>query len=144
MKPAPEFQEGRKLLKRSALRERSWLDKLRAVFASFAFRFMMRYVIGLSVAVLLVMVMLYGGYSYQYFREHEHILGEQLAVLVERAERGEDLGEVSSLPQQPVRGRTYFLLVDPAGRKLAGNLDGRPPKLHENWWEMKAGTLFGS
>lgn len=122
---------------------RSWLGKFRAVVASFTFRFMLRYVIGLSAAVLVLMVMLYGGYSYQYFRELEQILDKQISVLSERAERGVPLGDIS-LPQRPVRSRIYFLLTDADGRKIAGNLDARPPKLHKSWWEVKGGTMLGN
>src|SRR5690606_9255841 len=124
------------------IKQKSWLEKLRAVFASFAFRFMLRYVVGLSAAVLLVMVSLYATYSYQYFVDHERIIDDQLHDLSLRIERGENLEQVSLLPPPPVRGENYFLLLDAGGNKIAGNLNAWPKNLYQNWWDLKSSTFF--
>ena len=125
------------------LLERSWLLKLRrALFASSAFRIMLSYVVGLSIAVLSVMAVLYTSYSYRYFLDNERLIDAQLDELAGRFAKGDDLHDVRLSNNSLIRGENYFLLLNAQSNKVAGNLDAWPQPLYGRWVDLKRDTLF--
>ena len=124
-------------------RSNSLLQNLRMTFASFAFRFMLKYVVGLSSAVFAVMLALYASYSYRYFSENEAIIGAQLDELSARFETSGTLGEVHLRNNSPLGGENFYLLEDPQGQKVAGNLDTWPQALLADWSAVVRKAQFG-
>ena len=118
---------------RVPLRSNSLLDNLRMTFASFAFRFMLKYVVILGAAVFAVMLSLYASYSYRYFSENEALIGAQLDELSSRFEKDGVLGEVHLPNKSLFEGENYYLLVDTQGHKVAGNLEVWPEALLADW-----------
>lgn len=121
----------------------SLLENLRMTFASFAFRFMLKYVVALSAAVFAVMLSLYASYSYRYFSENEALIGKQLNELSDRFEKSGALGEVHLQSKSLIGGENYYLLVDQQGRKLDGNLDAWPQTLLADWPSVVRKARFG-
>lgn len=122
----------------------SWLATLRMAFASLTFRFMLRYVIGLSGVVFLVMVALYASYSYNYFADSEKLIESQLNELADRYERTGSLGQVELSSNSLLGSATHYLLVDAQGHKVAGNIDVWPTGLLNSWIQVqRAGPLKG-
>ena len=115
------------------------LGNLRAVFASLAFRFMLRFAIALSVAVFLVMIALYASGSYRFYSQNEQAITRELNALAARFERDGRLGNIR-LDHDVTN--LHYLLVDAKGRKVAGDLDAWPHDMLRSWWDLKQRTQF--
>lgn len=123
-------------------RLRTASGNVRAVFASLAFRFMLRYVLGLSAAVFCVMAVLYASYSYRYYTENETLLSQQLTELAARYRSDGHLHHVQ-LPSDPIgEASLRYLLVDANGRKLAGDAQAWPADMLRSWFDLKQRTHF--
>jgi len=102
---------------------------LRKILTSFTFRFMLIYVFVLSLAVFLVMALIYGFFTYNYFQDLREAIVDELDVLTIIYE-GQGVSGVEQyvLDQQHETGsgRFQYLLTDSEYRKLAGNLQRWP------------------
>ncbi len=123
-----------------------WLHAIsanvRAVFASVTFHFMLRYVLGLSIAVFVVMVALYATSSHRYYETSEAAIEHELATLVTRFNRDGRLGDVQFQHRLTDGDRLHYLLVDAEGHKVDGDLAEWPHNLLQSWWDLKQRTLF--
>jgi signal transduction histidine kinase len=123
-----------------------WLNavfsNLRAVFASLAFRFMLRYVVGLSIAVFLVMITLYASNSYRFYAQNEKLIASELQRLVERFEHDGNLERVELSRDPTGTVSLHYLLVAADGRKVAGDIDEWPQDMLRSWWDLKQRTQF--
>lgn len=117
------------------------LANVRAVFASLTFRFVLRFAIGLSLAVFLVMIALYGWGSYRFYAQNEHLVGRYLDDLSARFVHDGHLGDVHFEPDGTI-GRMRYLLVDAEGRKVQGDFDEWPRDMLHSWWDLKQRTRF--
>jgi signal transduction histidine kinase len=99
------------------------------VLASYTFRFMSVYVAGLSVAVLIVLTLIYAAFSYDYFNDLHGSVTHEIKTLSEVYEQG-GLEGVDRFVDDKVRlgrlNRFFYLVVDANYNKLAGNLEAWP------------------
>lgn len=100
-----------------------------AVLTSVAFRFNLFYVLGLSVVVFLVMALLYGLFTYNYFQQLQASIVEELETL-ELIHAGQGLAGIEQymLDQRMAdeAPRFHYLLTDGDFNKLTGTLDQWP------------------
>ena len=112
--------------------------KLRSILLSVTFRFMLLYVLVLSIAVFLVMALIYGVFAYGYFQELQESVVEELDSL-NLVYTGQGVAGVeqyiSDQGQSGRGGRFQYLLTDASRNKLAGTLDGWPDyrELGDGW-----------
>lgn len=88
--------------------------------------------IGVSIAVFVVLALVYGSYTLGYFRELNALVEKETAALAAR-EASDGIPGVSATIaeriQAPTFPRLFYLLVDASGEKLAGNLARWPERL---------------
>lgn len=102
---------------------------LNRILSSFTFRFSLIYIIVLSVAVTVVLGIVYAVYSYQFTNEVHNAIDSEFNALLKQYEQGGEAGVERFIKErsQPHRGSVFFyLLVDERGHKLAGNLSEWP------------------
>jgi signal transduction histidine kinase len=100
-----------------------------AVLTSVAFRFNLLYVLGLSVVVFVVMALLYGIFTYNYFQRLQASILEELETLeLIHAGQGAQGVELYMMDQRlaDTAPRFHYLLTDSAYNKLAGTLEQWP------------------
>ncbi len=99
------------------------------ILTSFTFRYMLLYVLALSAAVFLMMAVIYGFFTYNYFQELRQSIIEELETLA-LVYQGQGVPGVeqyvSDQQQSPTTGRFHYLLTDAEFDKLAGTLDQWP------------------
>lgn len=99
------------------------------ILTSVTFRFMLAYVVALSLAVFMVMALIYGVFAYSYFKDLRSSIVEELEVLTLIYE-GQGVAGVDQYvrdQQNPSsRGRFHYLLADASFQKLTGTLDSWP------------------
>lgn len=99
------------------------------ILASYTFRFMSVYVVSLSVAVLIVLTLVYATYSYDYFKQLHDSITTEIDTLDQVFEE-ENLRELERLVEEKMSNgelvRFSFLLVDADGQRLLGNIDRWP------------------
>lgn len=116
------------------------------VLASYTFRFMSFYVAGLSVAVLIVLVLVYATFSYDYFHDLRDSVNDELDHLETLLKRG-GLDAVDNFVSGEAllgeRKRVYYLVVDRGYNKLAGNLEAWPEyrEYGEGWLSFQLDIL---
>ncbi len=99
------------------------------ILASYTFRYMSVYVIGLSVSVLIVLMLVYATYSYDYFKKLHNAVADEIETLGQIYEDKEFGGLEHFISEKVKEGelnRFYYLVVDEHDKKLAGNLDTWP------------------
>lgn len=105
------------------------LSLIKKVFASYTFRFLSSYVIGLSIAVLVVLSLVYTAFSYSYFKNLGDDVNAQM-IMLEAVYRNGGLEAVNHFVNAKHRpdelNRFFYLLTDESYRKLAGSLDSWP------------------
>jgi signal transduction histidine kinase len=112
--------------------------KLRSILVSVTFRFMMLYVLTLSLAVFLVMVVIYGFFAYSYVRDLQHAVVDELDTL-SLLYSGQGVAGVDQYITDQSRdwegGRFHYLLADSDYNKLSGTLDRWPEyrELGDGW-----------
>ena len=110
---------------------------LRTILTSLTFRFMLVYVVTLSVAVFLVMAVIYGFFTYGYFQELQESVVEELdTVSLIYAGQGVDGVEQYFRDREAADDRRFeYLLADADYGKLAGTLDSWPEyrELGDGW-----------
>jgi signal transduction histidine kinase len=102
--------------------------KLRSILTSFTFRFMLLYVTALSVAVFVIMAILYGAFTYGYFDQLQEAVVDELST-VQLVYAGQGLAGVEQYLEDSAAGdgrRFQYLLTDPQYNKLAGTLRSWP------------------
>lgn len=114
------------------------LSLIKKVFASYTFRFLSSYVIGLSIAVLVVLTLVYTAFSYTYFKNlGESVNGEMVKLEAVYHNGGvEAVNHFVNAKHRPEElNRFFYLLVDENYNKLAGSLDSWPKFRHssEGW-----------
>lgn len=101
--------------------------KLGRVLTSFTFRYMLLYVVGLSAAVFLLMVLIYGLFTHNYFEDLRESIIEELDTLTRvHSEQGVGGVERYISEQQRIGGRFHYLLTDPQYNKITGTLESWP------------------
>jgi signal transduction histidine kinase len=99
------------------------------ILTSVTFRFMLLYVLALSVAVFLVMAIIYGFFTYNYFQDLRESIVEELETL-SLVYEGQGVAGVelyiSDQQQSPSTGRFHYLISDPDFQKLEGTLPQWP------------------
>lgn len=99
------------------------------ILASYTFRFMSVYVAGLSVAVLIVLALVYAAFSYDYFNQLHSSVSHEINMLSQVYEQ-DGLEGVDRFVEEKVKlgrlNRFFYLVVDGNYNKLAGNLDVWP------------------
>ena len=97
------------------------------VLTSFTFRFMLLYVVGLSIAVFLLMVLIYGIFAYNYFEDLQDTIVEELETITLVYESQGVAGVEQYIADQQQRGgRFHYLLTDAEFNKVTGTLDDWP------------------
>ncbi len=102
------------------------------IFRTSLFRYTLNYVVGVSIAVFVVLAMVYGSYTLGYFRELNALVARETAALSGRDATDGIPGVSASIAeriQTPTFPRLFYLLVDANGEKLAGNLARWPDRL---------------
>ncbi|MGB1906011.1 MAG: ATP-binding protein [Spongiibacter sp.] len=112
---------------------------LNKIFTSFTFRFLVGYVAWLSVAVLLVLMLIYAFIAYDFFSDVHRSVEVELKELREAYEEGGEEGvdrfvEVRSGPTRLIR--FFYYVGDSERHKVAGNLEEWP-----NTKEYRGGWL---
>lgn len=102
---------------------------IRKALASYTFRFILVYVVSLSVGVLVILSLVYATLSYDYFQRLDDRVRQELddfaAVYADNGIAGVDrFVEQKSQTIEP--DRFYYLVADANFRKLAGDLHGWP------------------
>ena len=102
------------------------------IFRTSLFRYTLNYVIGVSIAVFVVLALVYGSYTLGYFRELNALVAKETAALAARDTTDGIAGVSGTIAeriQTPTFPRLFYLLVDARGEKLAGNLARWPERL---------------
>jgi signal transduction histidine kinase len=119
---------------------------LRKKFRDSLFRYTLYYLVGVSVAVFVVLAMVYASITYGYFRELNGLIEAETRYLNGRYGSDGLDGVSTSIAEriQEVRfPRLFYLLVDADGEKMAGNLAHWPERLghSEQWVGLNKGLL---
>ncbi|CAA0087488.1 Signal-transduction histidine kinase senX3 [Zhongshania aliphaticivorans] len=111
---------------------------LSKIFTSFTFRFLVSYVAWLSVAVFMVLALIYAFIAYDFFAEVHHSVESELGALSEAYKNGgeEAVDEFVRIHSGPDRLIRFFYYVgDENLNKIAGNLDYWPDSQeYRNGW----------
>lgn len=102
---------------------------LRDVLTSLTFRYISKYVTVLSATVFLLLGILYGYFSYNYFNDLSNSIVDELDTLVVIYEGQSLRGVRQYIDDQlnaPSLGRFYYLVTDDQGNKVAGDLPAAP------------------
>lgn len=104
------------------------------IFSTYTFRYAVTYVTSLSVAVFLVLGLIYASFSYDYFNDVHGSIIDELDNF-EKSYRDGSLDGVESFVGKRTApesfNKFYYLLVDANYNKVAGNLD-QWPKFHSH------------
>ncbi len=111
---------------------------LSRIFRANLFLYTLYYLIGVSVAVFIVLALIYASLTYGFFGEMNALISAETRMLNERyAAGGEEAvsEEIALRIQEPRFPRLFYLLVDAQGRKIGGNLAHWPERLGqgEEW-----------
>lgn len=119
---------------------------IRQVFGSLTFRYIAKYLTVLSGTVFLLLVVLYGYFSYGYFRQlSSSIVDEQESLVL--VYRGQSLAGVRQYVADQVRvlsmDRFHYLVSDDRGTKVAGDLppDTRYREFEDGWLGFELAVL---
>lgn len=114
-------------------------------FASITFRFMFYYVACLSIAVTILLGLLFASFSYRYFRDADQLVYAELERLTEVYQRGGRAALIDKTPGESAAGRLfYYQLEDSDGNKLAGNLPTEKVFGYDNWLQWEYAVIFQS
>ncbi len=111
---------------------------LSRILSSYVFRFTFFYATGLSVAVFVLLAIIYAAYSYNMYVEVNTSLQTEMQ-LVEQQLAAAGLAQADKILQNRVaadkRGRYYYLVADSNFQKVAGNLQAWPEyREHVTGW----------
>lgn len=116
---------------------------LKRIFASLTFRFMFAYVAGLSLAVFVVLALIFASYSYNYYSSVNQAIRHESARLrdIYRSGGSAALEAVFAQPQNGRSEQRFFYLLTDAGRsRLAGTLDAWPAEDYQSWLLLEYGV----
>ncbi len=109
---------------------------LSRIFASLTFRFMFAYVAGLSLAVFVVLALIFASYSSNYYSAVNQSIKDE-AVRLRTIYRGGGVDALGAAFARPQNGRSeerfLYLLSDPDRNRLAGTLDTWPAEIYQSW-----------
>lgn len=113
---------------------------LSRILASLTFRFMFSYVVGLSLAVFVVLALVWASYSYNYYRSVNSTLQEESARLVGIYRHG-GVAKLEAEFSKPQSARTdqqfFYLLTDANRNTLSGTLEQWPPDDFHSWLSLE-------
>jgi signal transduction histidine kinase len=118
--------------------------QIRDVVNSLTFRYIVKYVTALSAAVFLLLGVFYLYFSYTSFKQLGESVVEELDTL-RVVYRGQGLSGVeqyiSDQMASPSLNRFYYLVTDPSGTKVAGNLPAAPryKEFNDGWLGFEMG-----
>lgn len=115
---------------------------LRKTFASITFRFMFYYVACLSMAVFVLLGLLFASFSYKYFRDGDQLVNAELNRLAYIYHDGGLAAVTAEFGAN--KGNFYYRLVDSAQHKLAGSLPEGEVSGYNNWLEWEYAVIFQS
>ncbi len=118
---------------------------VKQILASLTFRFMVAYVVGLSLAVFIVLALLFASYSYNYFSEvNKNIRDESQRLLnIYKAGGNAALEEALTVPQSGRAAQDFlYLLIDKNHKKLSGTLHAWPTNSYGSWAALEYGVSF--
>ncbi|HSB95903.1 MAG TPA: HAMP domain-containing sensor histidine kinase [Spongiibacteraceae bacterium] len=118
---------------------------IKKILASLTFRFMVAYVAGLSLAVFVVLALLFASYSYNYFSEVNKTTHNEALRLEDIYNKGgrAALAEVLAAPQSGRAAQDFlYLLVDKDRNKLSGTLHSWPANSYASWLALEYGVSF--
>lgn len=104
------------------------------IFHAETFRYALLYLTGVSGAVFVVLALGYGWVAYGYFHDMNTLIATEERSLAEvHAAAGAQAtaDAIAERVQTATPERLFYLLVDPAGRKIAGNLSHWPERMSE-------------
>jgi signal transduction histidine kinase len=115
---------------------------LNRIFRANIFLYTLNYLVGVSVAVFVVLALVYGSLTWGYFREMNELIDDETRVLSERMAREGLAGVSVSIAeriQAPSFPRLFYLVIDGHGHKIAGNLAHWPERLGqgEEWLDFR-------
>ncbi len=116
------------------------------ILTSYTFRFMSTYVASLSVASLVVMMLVYAAFSYDYFKDLRASVNDEANTLLAAFKEGGAEG-VEALVEERTQNRElkrfFYLVVDKDFNKVAGNLHSWPKYKHygEGWLSFQSDVL---
>jgi signal transduction histidine kinase len=119
------------------------------VLTSLAFRYMLLYVLGLSIAVFLLMVLIYGVFAYGYFEDLQDSIVEELETIT-LIHQGQGVAGVEQYiaDQQQGGGKFHYLLADAEFNRVTGTLESWPRyrEFGDGWvsFGLDATDLLGS
>lgn len=102
------------------------------IFRNSIFRYTLNYLIWVSVAVFVMLALVYASLTFYFFRDMHTMIGAETAqIQTAHASRGIDgvAEAIGERIQRPAFPRLFYLLVDADGRKLTGNLARWPERL---------------
>lgn len=118
----------------------------RRIFASLTFRFMFSYVAGLSLAVFVMLALIFASFSYSYFRTTSQDVKNESARLVAIYRQGgksaleavmtaqQSQFQVETFDRYQLREQHFFyLLADANHTPIAGTLSEWPANLYDSW-----------
>lgn len=105
------------------------MSRLGSFLRSTTARFVALYLLIQTLTTILIMVFIYQATSRQLLADAAQLVSEERAVLVDRFQRQGPQGTVALIEARmhTVPEANVFLLLDPAGKVLAGNLASWPP-----------------
>ncbi len=111
----------------------------RKTFASITFRFMFSYVACLSIAVFVLLGLLFASYSYNYFREADQAVETELGRLISIYHQQGHGALITAVAVQPELAKPtfYYLLADAKRQKIAGTLAAWPESRYGSWLELE-------
>ena len=105
---------------------------------------MFAYVAVLSVAVFVLLAVVYGFYSYGQFAHYDEKLGEELTNLQQHYQKEGVEGVEQYITQRSRLNRFFYLLVDEDGKRLAGDFESMPSyrEFGDDWLSFERDVLL--
>lgn len=128
---------------------------LKRILSSLTFRFMFAYVVGLSLAVFVVLALVFASFSYNYFRTNSEQVKEESARLVTIYRQGGIAALEAEITAQQLRSRSealsehqsrehqfLYLLADSQRKPIVGNLGAWPANIYQTWVSFQYHIAF--
>jgi len=113
---------------------------LTRLFASLTFRFMFAYVAGLSLAVFVILALIFASYSYNYYSEVNRAVRSE-SVRLQDIHRNAGLQALRAEFARPQQGRSedsfLYLLADANRGRIAGTLETWPSPNDRSWLALE-------
>ncbi len=121
-------------------------SEIRRVLSSLTFRYVAKFLLALTGMVMLIAALLYGIYSYRYFRDLSASIVDEQETLV-LIYRGQGLAGIKQYIEDQrdanLLDRFHYMILDPDGERIGGDL---PRSTHykvfdDGWLDLELGLL---